>query len=235
MTQIAFILLCHKDPEGIVAQALRLTAAGDCIAIHFDGRAKAADYARIRQALDGNPQVTFTPKRIKCGWGEWSLVAATLEAMKAAMVAFPGATHFYMLSGDCMPIKTAEYVRSRLDSEGADFIESFDFFESGWIKTGIKAERLIYRHWFNERQRKWLFYKSLDWQKKLGLARKVPEDLKIRIGSQWWCLRRRTVAAILDFVARRPDVRRFFATTWIPDETFFQTLVAHLVPASEIR
>ena len=29
MTQIAFILLCHKDPEGVIAQTLRLTAAGD--------------------------------------------------------------------------------------------------------------------------------------------------------------------------------------------------------------
>jgi hypothetical protein len=30
-------------------------------------------------------------------------------------------------------------------------------------------------------------------------------------------------------------VTGFFATTWIPDETFFQTLVAHLVPAASIR
>ena len=28
---------------------------------------------------------------------------------------------------------------------------------------------------------------------------------------------------------------RFFRTTWIPDETFFQTLVPHLVPEHEIR
>ena len=28
---------------------------------------------------------------------------------------------------------------------------------------------------------------------------------------------------------------RFFRTTWIPDETFFQTLVPHLVPQAEIR
>ena len=55
------------------------------------------------------------------------------------------------------------------------------------------------------------------------------------IGSQWWCLRRRTIEWILDFTDRRPDVMRFFRTTWIPDETFFQTLVRHLVPAGEIR
>ncbi len=235
MTQIAFILLCHKDPDGVIAQTLRLTAAGDCVAIHFDARAGKADYARIRAALEGNPQVTFARRRRKCGWGEWSLVAATLETVKAAVAEFPGATHFYMLSGDCMPIKTAEYIRGRLEREDVDYIESFDFYGSDWIKTGIKEERLIYRHWFNERRRKWLFYASMDLQKRFGLARKVPEDLGIRIGSQWWCLRRRTIEAVLDFVARRKDVSRFFATTWIPDETFFQTLVAHLVPERQIR
>lgn len=235
MTKIAFILLCHKDPEGIIAQALRLTAAGDCIAIHFDARAKAADYDRIRQALAANPSVTFAKRRLKCGWGEWSLVAATLEATRAAVEAFPGATHFYMLSGDCMPIKTAEYVRQRLEADEADFIESFDFYGSDWIKTGIKEERLIYRHWFNERQRKTLFYASMNLQKRFGITRDVPEDLRMRIGSQWWCLRRRTVEAVLDFCKRRRDVMRFFTTTWIPDETFFQTIVAHLVPEREIR
>ena len=235
MTQIAFILLCHKDPEGVIAQTLRLAAAGDCVAIHFDARSRKSDYDRIRTALADNPQVTFARRRVKCGWGEWSLVAATLEAMQAAVADFPGATHFYMLSGDCMPIKTAEYIHGRLEREDVDYIESFDFFGSDWIKTGIKEERLVYRHWFNERRRKWLFYTAMDLQKRFGLARKVPEDLAIRIGSQWWCLRRRTVEAVLDFVRQRRDVMRFFATTWIPDETIFQTLVAHLVPDREIR
>jgi hypothetical protein len=72
-------------------------------------------------------------------------------------------------------------------------------------------------------------------QARLGLARKLPEGLRMRIGSQWWCLRRKTMQAILAFAASRRDVVRFFATTWIPDETFFQTLVGHLVPEAETR
>ena len=235
MTKIAYILLCHRDPEGIIAQALRLTAAGDFIAIHFDARAGAKDYDRIRAALAANPSVAFARRRMKCGWGEWSLVAATLEAVRAAVDSFPDATHFYMLSGDCMPIKTAEHVRGYLENEDVDYIESFDFFDSDWIKTGIKEERLIYRHWFNERNRKAWFYRSMQLQQRLGLARKVPGDLRIQIGSQWWCLRRRTVEWVLDFCQKRPDVMRFFSTTWIPDETFFQTIVRHLVPDREIR
>ena len=235
MAKIAFILLCHKDPDSIIRQAQRLTAPGDCIAIHFDARAKPEHYARIRAALDKNPNVTFAKRRIKCGWGEWSLVEATLEAVRAAVEAFPRATHFYMLSGDCMSIKSAEYAHAVLDREDVDYIESFDFFKSDWIKTGMKGDRLHYRHFFNERKWKRLFYASVKLQRKLGLRREIPSDLQIMIGSQWWCLRRRTIEWILDFVRDRADVMRFFRTTWIPDETFFQTLVPHLVPESEIR
>lgn len=235
MARIAFILLCHKDPDGIIRQAERLTAAGDCIAIHFDARAGAEDYRRIRTALAANPNVTFARRRTRCGWGEWSLVRATLDAVRAAVAAFPDATHFYMLSGDCMAIKSAEYAHAFLDADDADYIESFDFFTSDWIRTGMKGDRLIYRHPFNERTQKRLFYGFYNLQKRLDLTRAIPADLQIMIGSQWWCLRRRTVEWVLDFCDRRPEVVRFFRTTWIPDETFFQTIVRHVVPAREIR
>ncbi|MGB3279806.1 MAG: DUF5928 domain-containing protein, partial [Pseudorhodobacter sp.] len=91
------------------------------------------------------------------------------------------------------------------------------------------------RHLVNERTNKRLFYLLFEAQKRLGLERKIPDDLQIMIGSQWWCLRRRTIEALLEFCDRRRDVVRFFRTTWIPDETFFQTLVRHLVPEYEIR
>ena len=235
MARIAYILLCHKDPEGIIAQAQRLTAAGDFVSIHFDARAKREDFEKISSALAPNSAVSFTKRRVKCGWGEWSLVEATLLAVRAAVDNFPRATHFYMLSGDCMPIKSAEFVHDFLDQNDVDYIESFDFFNSEWIKTGIREERLIYRHWFNERNHKTMFYASMIWQKRLGLTRKVPADIAMQIGSQWWCLRRRTIEWLLDFCQKRGDVMRFFRTTWIPDETFFQTIVRHLVPEHEIR
>ncbi|MDF1726109.1 MAG: DUF5928 domain-containing protein [Sulfitobacter sp.] len=235
MAKIAYILLCHKDPQAIIRQAERLTAVGDYMAIHFDASAPAADYDTIRAALVDNPNVTFAKKRIRCGWGEWSLVQATLNAVTSALDAFPRATHFYMLSGDCMAIKSAEYTHRYLDENDRDFIESFDYFESDWIKTGWREERLIYRHYVNEREHKKLFYFLYEVQKRLGMKRAIPADLQVMIGSQWWCLRRQTIEAVMAFAARRHDVTRFFRTTWIPDETFFQTLVRHLVPEKEIE
>ncbi|MGR3343983.1 MAG: DUF5928 domain-containing protein [Paracoccaceae bacterium] len=235
MAKIAFILLCHKDPDAIIKQATRLTAAGDYMAIHFDARSKNEHFTRLRDALKDNANIVFARKRIKCGWGQWSLVQATLLAVQAAEAGFSRATHFYMLSGDCMAIKSSEFAHEFLDQHDVDYIESLDYFESDWIKTGMKEERLIYRHFFNERTRRRLFYASFKLQKKFGLSRAIPSDLQVMIGSQWWCLRRRTIEWILDFCRERPEVVRFFRTTWIPDETFFQTLVRHLIPKTEIR
>ena len=235
MAKIAFILLCHKDPDAIIAQARRLTAVGDHMSIHFDASANPKHFAQIQAALKDNPNVCFAKKRIKCGWGEWSLVQATLYAVEAAEESFPRATHFYMLSGDCMAIKSAEYAHEFLDKNDVDYIESFDYFESDWIKTGMKEERLIYRHFFNERTQPKRFYGSYNAQKRFGMTREIPADLQVMIGSQWWCLRRRTIEWILNFTRERKDVMRFFRTTWIPDETFFQTLVRHLVPEVEIE
>jgi hypothetical protein len=234
MATIAYVLLCHKDPNGVAAQAQRLTAAGDVVAIHLDARAGAQDHAVLRRALAGNPSIVFSRRRVRCGWGEWSLVAATRAALDAALDAFPQATHFYLISGDCMPIKSAEHVRAALDSRDVDYIDTRDFFLSDWIKAGIREERLIYRHPFNERRHKALFYASIRLQQRLCLTRRIPADLAVRIGSQWWCLRRSTVEAIRAFCRRRKDVVRFFRGTWIPDETFFQTLVPHLVPKDQI-
>lgn len=232
--KIAFLLLVHKDPEAVIEQAEALIAHGDCVAIHADRRMPEAEFARIAAALKPNDKVAFA-RRVRCGWGEWSLVQATLNMIETARGAFTGVTHYYLLSGDCYPIKSRGYFEQALRASDCDTIECADFFTSGWIKTGLSEERLIYRHWFNERKRPWLFYRSMDLQRRLGLQREVPERMGMRIGSQWWCLRASTIEAVLAFMKRRREVVRFFRTTWIPDETFFQTLVPHLVPGDEIR
>ncbi len=117
MAKIAFILLCHKDPEAIIATGAAADGGGRLHGDPFRCAAPAEHITRmIREALGDNPNVTFAKRRIKCGWGEWSLVQATLNAVRAAVDAFPRATHFYMLSGDCMAIKSAEYAHDFLDA-----------------------------------------------------------------------------------------------------------------------
>lgn len=234
LTRIAFLLLAHKDPAAVAAQARMLTAKGDGVVIHFDAGARDDDWLALVEGMAGLPRVHLLRRRLRCGWGEWSLVAATLAMVQAALGTFPWATHLYLLSGDCRPLKPVHELRAYLAATGQDHIECADFFRSGWIKTGLREERVIFRHPFNERRQRRLFYLSLWGQRTLGLRRRLPAGLDIRIGSQWWCLRRETAEAVLALCRRRPRVRRFFRLSWVPDETFFQTLVSHLVPAAQI-
>ena len=235
MTKIAFLLMAHKDPDAVIAQARALTAHGDTVTIHFDRRAGAAPMQAIRKALKGNPNIAYA-RRLRCGWGTWSLVQASLNMIRAAKRRFSGITHYYLMSGDCYPTKSRSFIGRFLDEHPhTDFIEVNDFWEGGWIRTGPAKERLIYRHWFNERERKWWFYTSMDLQRRFGWERKPPDGLSMRIGSQWWLLRAATVDALLAHLRQNKRIRRFFRTTWIPDEIFFQTLVGTLIPAGEIR
>jgi hypothetical protein len=129
---------------------------------------------------------------------------------------------------------TAAFVHAALDRDDADMIESVEFFSADWIKTGFREERVVYRHLFKERRQKRLYCAAFQAQRRPGLKQWLPRELQIRIGSQWRCLRRGTVDAILRFRRARPDVVRFFRHRWIPDATFFQTLVHNLVPGAEI-
>jgi hypothetical protein len=56
MAKIAFILLCHKNPEAIIRQAEAPAETGDCVAIHFDARARRRGLcAHPRRAADTGP------------------------------------------------------------------------------------------------------------------------------------------------------------------------------------
>ena len=232
MAKIAFLLMAHRNADKVVAQARALTAHGDYLVLHWDKNAASGAWAQIKSDLAKNPNVAFAD-RVKCGWGEFSLVQASLNLIKAAQKKFTDASHYFLISGDCYPTKPRAYFDEYL-SDDKDIIEINDFFESGWIRTGLQEDRLIYRHWFNERSQKWLFYKSLEMQRRFEWSRPLPAGLTIQIGSQWWVLRAATIDRMMKLLRKRRDVTRFFRTTWIPDETFFQTLVKHLVPQDQI-
>ena len=87
---------------------------------------------------------------MRLGW--LKLGASRLNTSQSALTAFPDATHFHLISdtGNCMPIKPIGFAHDFLSIQDVDYIESFDYFESYWIKQGQREDRLIYRHYFNQ-------------------------------------------------------------------------------------
>jgi hypothetical protein len=105
-----------------------------------------------------------------------------------------------------------------------DFIESVTTADVGWTVGGLDLERFTLRFPFSWRKNRRLFDGYVRMQRRIGFKRKIPPGIVPHLGSQWWCLTRQTLSAILED-PEREEIDRYFRRVWIPDESCFQTLV----------
>lgn len=225
MAILAFVLIAH-EPAGIVGKSIDvlLSADSEClVAVHYDRNSPSMDFAELKRRYGPNERVLVVEDRVRCGWGQFGLVDATVRALRLLAASGKTYSHAYLISCSCWPIRPLAELRQFLDHNGSiDFIESHD---ERWMTGGLRQERYTLRHPFSFTRQRWLFEASVRLQRKLGIRRQVPVGLKPRYGSQWWCLRHETVARVLQWVDENPAAYRFYREVWIPDETFFQTVV----------
>lgn len=234
--RIGFVIIAHEAPDPLIALAHALTSEGDIAVIHYDLRSSNVHFAALQHAFAGNKNVCLAP-RVACGWGEYSLVEATLNGLRTLAASGQDFDYIYLLSGADLPLKPIATLRAFLGKHlerKTEFIQSYPMKSQRWIVAGLEKERFIYRHFFNERRHPVFFNNSLRLQRALRLKRRLPAQIDISLGSQWWCLRWDTCLAILAFIKKHPEVDRFFRTVWIPDESYFQSIVRNVVPAERI-
>ena len=221
---LGFVMLTHTALDR-AAQVARHWATRDCpVAIHVDQRTPAAAEAQLRADLADLPNIRFS-ERHACEWGTWGIVAATQAATSILLAEFPEVRHVYLASGSCLPLRPVEELRAYLDERPrTDFIESVTTADVGWTVGGLNSERFTLRFPFSWRKNRVLFDAYVELQRRLRVRRTLPEGLVPHLGSQWWCLTRQTLTAILDGPARE-EHDRFFRKVWIPDESYFQSLV----------
>ena len=232
--QIVFVLLAHNAPALVARVARTMTATGHRMVIHYDAKVSDAAFAALRSSLaDLDDRVRFA-RRVAVGWGEWSVVAATLNGVDAIAAAGWEPDYVYLMSATDYPIRAAAHLDAFLDrNRGDEFIESVPSDTVKWVKSGPQRERYQYRWYFNWRERPRLTDQMFRMQRRLGLKRRFVRDMVPHLGSQWWVLTWPTLKAVME-IARQADVLAFFRTTLVPDELFFQTLVRQVVPDHRI-
>ncbi|MGZ3215159.1 DUF5927 domain-containing protein [Paracoccus sp. T5] len=226
MTQdvrLGVVLLCHAELDA-ASQMVRIWAAGGArVSIHIDAKAPAKAVARMQAALSDLPDIVYS-RRHRCNWGGFSLVKATQDAAQLLLDSFPDTTHVYLASGSCLPLRPVRELAAFLALDpDRDHIESVSAYDVGWTVGGLNEERFTLFHPLDWRRRRWLFDRLVAWQRALRIRRRLPKGIAPHLGSQWWCLTTATLRAILED-PRRPEFDRFFRYSWIPDESYFQTL-----------
>ncbi|MFN3953799.1 MAG: beta-1,6-N-acetylglucosaminyltransferase [Pararhodobacter sp.] len=232
--RLGFVMLVHTALDRAARVARFWAEAGCPVVIHVDARLGATEHARFVAALADLAQVQFC-RRHRCEWGTWSLVAAMQTAARQLLAGFPQVRHVYAASGACLPLRPVDELAGFLARHpGTDFIESVNVDDVNWTKGGLSEERFSLYFPVGFKRSKWLFDRLVDLQRGLGIRRAMPDGLVPHIGSQWWCLTRETLGALLDDPARKVH-DRYFRQVWIPDESYFQTLVRLYSPRIESR
>ncbi|QCO56091.1 glycosyl transferase [Pseudorhodobacter turbinis] len=231
---VGIIMLCHTALDR-AAQVARHWANHGCpVVIHVDKRVPCAEFEALQSSLADLPDIRFSG-RYACEWGTWGIVAATQAAAIIMLQDFPGASHIYLASGSCLPLRPVRELAAYLDSRPrTDFIESVTTADVDWTIGGLDLERFTLRFPFSWRKHRHLFDGYVKLQRRVRFKRKIPTGVVPHLGSQWWCLTRRTLSAILED-PERPIIDRYFRRVWIPDESYFQTQVRRFSSNIESR
>ena len=221
---VGFAMMVHADLDRAAQVARHWSSAGCPVVIHVDSRVAKLKYAKFVSDLSDVETIQFC-KRHRCEWGRWSLVEAAQSAAEMVLAKFPDVRHVFLASGSCLPLRPVSELLEYLDARPrTDFIESVTTEDVPWTVGGLDHERFTLRFPFSWKRQRRLFDGYVRLQRRVKFRRKIPAGLVPHLGSQWWCLTRQTLSAILEDPDRKM-YDRYFKRVWIPDESYFQTLV----------
>lgn len=221
---VGFVMLAHTALHRAAEVAHAIADEGCPVVIHVDKRTPRAEFERLKGLIAGAPLLSLS-RRLRCDWGTWSLVQASREATEQLLAENPGIGHVMLISGACLPIKPLGELKTFLAAHpGTDFIESVTVEDVPWTAGGLSEERFTLSFPFAWKRHRRLFDMWVDFQRTTGMRRRMPAGLEPHLGSQWWCLSRKTLERILTDRSR-PALDRYFRRVWIPDESYFQSLV----------
>ncbi len=222
----ACLLLCHDNPGQVNALAARLAAAGHEVFIHMDAGSMLQDC--IREA----GRIHLLPRPLSVRWGDWSITAATLLLLRAALGRGKSFRYVHLLSGQCLPAMPMARLDAELDAAaagGRQFIECEPIRQGSGSGGGFMhrvdvwyPRCMVDKHDISHR-RFWFYTRNM---RRLRLRR--PGYYLFRPffkGSQWWSLTGDCAAAVLAYADAHPFFTHFFRNSFCSDESFIQTCV----------
>jgi hypothetical protein len=228
-----YCVLVHKNPSQIKELISLLQDDHSLFFIHLDKKINLNSY----KELLNQKNCFFVKKRVACSWGKYSLVQATLNAMKEVHdlinANYSGAKyHFIMLSGEDLPLTTNQQIQEYLSSNTeTSFINYWELPYEKWWQGGLfRLENLYlfeykkhpkWNYWLNRAIKKLQFNFLLP----LNQFKKRFSGFKIYGSSQWMLLNQDLVAFVLKESCDNPKFNSIFKYVLAPDELYFATLI----------
>jgi hypothetical protein len=242
------MVLSHKERRSVESMATRILdlSPTGCVVLHHDASSSELPWG------GRPPERVFLTERGPVLWGDWSMVEASLRAVRFAYDNLhPG--WLVLLSGEDRPAVDLARWEDDLAQSGLDLVGSAAplprrmTFGRADQDANQHLARCLHR-WTIVRRPKWLNAHralvgltrlshrahplfNLEWVHRrdawvLGVPRRrqALREWEFYWGSQWLAFSRRSAAALLN---APPAVTSWFEKCWIPDESYFHTLLCN--------
>lgn len=231
---IAFLNLCHCDPNMVARVAKKLTAKENFyMFIHVDQK---SDQSEFETKLESCERVFFTKKRYDVSWGSFSAIRATLELMKEAVSSNVSFDRYVLLQNLDYPLKSNTQIEAFFtEYSDKEFIrackigQSKDRHFQGKYKLYHDYEDKFYR------SDKSVPKKLIHGVKKIvrsiprlafdGVIKEDGKEYPLYYGAAQWALTDECVRYILDFADSHPGFNAEMEHIQFPDEEYFHTIV----------
>jgi len=198
--KIVYIILAHRFPKQLARLVSRLDAPSVTFLVHIDGNTDDATHGEMVNAMLGHYNLFFLPRH-RCSWSGWGIVQATLEGLEQVIRSGLSPDYVVLLSGQDYPLRSPAEI---------------ELFFAAHCGTSFIGVRQLPDY-------TWNWHGSLDRFR----GQSLPAGMKPFGGSQWWALRGDCAAYIKGVADGDRDLMRLFERVGVPDEHFFQTVIAN--------
>lgn len=234
-------MLVHKNPKQV---KLLIDALNDSCSLFFLHLDKNISISLFKQ-LSCEEVVRFIKNRIKCEWGRFSLVDATIKSITEINSVMSKEYnscryHITILSGEDYPMwgnsRIHEFLCNNLD---ISFIHHWTLPYNKWYDGGLFRFKSLYFtnsikfRSLHKHVNKLLRKAKCDFLFPLHILNKRYPDIQL-YGQTQWCIISDTLCLQLPEIHRKSKLKKIFKFTFAPDETYLITLIKYLIPASKV-
>lgn len=220
-------MLFHKDPR-LFKRSIETLSSEDCgFFVHIDRKSDIREFSAI-----GSDNILFCKQRIPVYWAEFSQVDATMLLIRQALASSSNYDYFIFLQGSTYPLRSGGYIQRFLEkNRGWEFMNLVKMPAPGYPLSKINTLRYP-----SDKPVRRFAARALA---KLGLAerdyRKYLRGLEAYSGHACWALSRDACQYVAEFATSNPHVEQYFQGTFVPEESFFQTILGNSTLRSRIR
>jgi hypothetical protein len=228
---IGFILLTHRKPQQIYRLIAHLNKMFNypLIVCHHDFFKCDLPISKLSK------NISFVRPHLETKWGDFSLVEATVQAIKLMYNCADSPDWFILLSGADYPIKTAKKILDDLSSSRYDAHMHHEEIIYKVYKQNIKMS-VIWQILAHQRYCSYELF-SIPFLKNFTIRLEHPlltkpflpfyEKLRCFTGSQWFCANQRAAEYIIEFHSQKNPLTSHYRHRMFADESYFHTILAN--------